>query len=383
MKISEQDRTQNLRLVNSSERIRGLKGIVTRIGLASFEKIFNPIKPDYIHELPEELVFRPFVDSKIYGTSHYGIMISDLPAPFNFLACASILGNPGFRTFDINFACKDTPYNMVTLSRGTNVTTTNGFYVHTRDNGFSSQPDGSILKFGDHTEIAGTYPNFSLKSTDQDCKIDLKLTATGEITWFARSTSYDHLSLLTRYTGTIEYQGKVHEVAGLCTYEHARGISLQRFSKTPIPFEYKVPWDFFTYQVLNLDEDTQLVMTHCRALNDALLTAGYIRKANQASYGIKDYVHFEVLELEPEALVDGDGIHMHVPKRFRWIFKDKEKGIDLEINATVDCKWLFGLGRGYISGYQWQGFSNGQPKQGRGYVEYVDVRYPLDKDLKI
>lgn len=377
MQISEQDRIQKLKLVNSADRICGVKGIATRVALIGFNQIFNPIKSDYIHELPEELVFRPFADSKFYGTTHYGIMISDLPAPFNFLACASMIGNSGFRTFDLNFACKDTPYNMVTLCRGSNVSTTNGFYVHTREDGFHSQPDGSLIQFGEHTEIAGIYPNFTLKSQDQDCKIDLKLTATGEITWFARSTAYDHLSLLTRYIGTIEYQGKVHEVSGLCTYEHARGFSLQRFSQKPIPFEYKVPWDFFTYQVLNLDENTQLLLTHCRALNDSLLTAGYIRKAGQASYGIKDHVHFEVLQLESEAFVDGDGIHMQVPKRFRWILKDQEHGIDLEINATVDCKWLFGLGRGYISGYEWQGFSNGQPKQGRGYVEYVDVRYPL------
>lgn len=379
MNISEQERIKNLKLVNSSDRIRGVKGVATRIALAGFNKIFNPIKSDYVHTLPEKLIFKPFTDSKVYGTTHYGIMISDLPAPFNFLACASILGNPGFRTFDLNFACKDTPHNMVTISHGTNVTSNNGFYVYTRKQGFNSQPDGSLLQFGDHVEISGTYPNFALKSHDQDCKIDLQLTATGEITWFARSFAYDHLSLLTRYTGTIEYQGEIHQVSGLCTYEHARGVALQKFNKNPIPFEYKVPWDFFTYQVLNLDKDTQLVMTHCRALNDSLLTAGYIRKANQASYGIKDYVHFEVLELEPEPFVDGDGIHMLVPKRFRWIFKDQEQGIDLEINATVDCKWLFGLGRGYISGYQWHGYSNGQPKQGRGYVEYVDVRYPVTK----
>lgn len=376
MSVSKTNYIHNLPLINSQVYPKGLDYVLGKMIYHGFDKAINIIKPDFVHELPEDLRFNPYVDSKVYGCMHYGIMISDLPEPFKFLACASIIGNSGFRVFDIDHASrKYGPLGMVTLAHGTAVSTHNGFSSHDVHQEFKYKDDGSLLKFGDRAEVSGSYPNYRLQSQDQDCVIDLELTATGEITWFAKSKTYDHLSLLTRYKGTIIYQGETHNVFGLCTYEYARGVSVYDIVNKPLPFEYKLPFEFFSYQVMNLDKDTQLVMAYCQAVGYPTLTGGYLRRANQSSKGIQGTVIFEVLEVDPEPKVDPDGIEMLVPRRFRWVFRDKDQGIDLEVNATVDCNWLYGLGRGYISGYAWQGFDHGKETQGRGYIEYVDTRF--------
>lgn len=366
---------RTLPLINSKNKPTGIKGLLSRVAVKSFDQAINIIQPDFVHELPEDLSFNPYVDSKVYNCMHYGIMISDLPEPFKFMACAAIIGNSGFKVFDIDHASHvHGPKNMLTLVHGTDVSSHNGFSSYDIDQDFDSKPDGSLLKFGERAEISGSYPHYRLQSQDQDTVVDLRLTATGEITWFAKSKSYQHLSLLTRYAGTIIHQDTTHEVSGLCTYEYARGVSLYSLVNKTIPFAYKVPWDFFSYQVLNLDSDTQLVMAYCEAFNSPILASGYLRRAGQSSKGIQGTVSFEVLALDPEVKVDPEGIEMLLPTHFRWRFRDQTQQIDLEINASVDCQWLAGLGRGYVSGYAWQGLSHGEALQGRGYVEYVDVR---------
>lgn len=368
-------RINALKLINSKNKPTGMKGVLSWIAAKGFDQAINIIKPDFVHELPEDLSFRPYVDSKVYNCMHYGIMISDLPEPFKFMACATIIGNSGFRVFDIDHASHlHGPKNMVTLVHGTAVSTHNGFSSYDIYQDFKYHNDGSLLKFGERAEVSGAYPNYRLQSQDQDVEVDLALTATGEITWFAKSKSYEHLSLLTRYKGTIIYQGETHHVSGLCTYEYARGVSLYSLVNKVIPFDYKVPWDFFSYQVLNLDQDTQLVMAYCEAFDYPVLASAYLRRAGQSSKGIQGTVSFEVLALDPMPKVDPDGIEMLLPQRFRWVLVDHAQDIDLEINATVDCIWVAGLGRGYVSGYAWQGLSHGKATEGRGYIEYVDVR---------
>lgn len=378
MQINPQEakRIYQLKLIDSVDKPTGLKLLGSWALSKVFNSLFGVIKPDFKQELPEDLRFNPYVDSQKYGCMHYGIMIPDLPAPHHFMACASIIGNAGMRVFDIDFASEQAgPRQMATISHGTAVTKGNGFYNYVLNKDIQTKEDGSLLKFGDDICITGIYPNYRLQSQTNELKVDLKLTASGQITWFAKSAVYNHLSLLTRYEGTIDSEGVQQQVSGLCTYEYARGVSPHNVVNKPIPFSKKIPWDFFTYQVIDLDEDTQLCLTHCRGLNYPILTAAYIRTTQGVSRGIEGSVRFQVLSVEDELVVDPDGIHMLRPKTFRWTIEDKHQEYSLTIEATVDTNWLYGLGRGYIAGYEWHGTKNGKATTGRGYVEYVDVRY--------
>lgn len=110
----------DLAMINSQVYPQGFDFLLGKMIAKGFDKAINIIKPDFVHELPDDLTFDPYVDSKVYGCMHYGIMISDLPEPFKFLACASIIGNSGFRVFDIDHASqKHGPLGMVTLAHGT------------------------------------------------------------------------------------------------------------------------------------------------------------------------------------------------------------------------------------------------------------------------
>ncbi len=371
----EHQRIQNLKLIDSLDKPTQLDGLLSWATSKAFDFALGVIKPDFKHTLPKKPIFNPYVDSKLYGCVHYGIMIPDLPAPHHFLACASMLGSTGMRVFDIDFAAQAAgPRQMATISHGTAMTSSNGFHHYALNKEMQTKKDGSLLKFGDDVTISGVYPNYRVQSQSDELTVDLKLTATGQITLFAKSVLYNHLSLLTRYEGSIVSQGVEQQVSGLCTYEYARGATPFNFVNKIIPFSKKLPWDFFSYQVIDLDADTQLCLAHCGILRYPILTAAYIRTTQGVSRGIQGSVRFQVLSVEDEPVVDADGIHMLRPKTFRWTIEDQDQEYSLLIDATVDTPWLYGLGRGYLGGYQWQGLKNGQPITGRGYVEYVDVR---------
>jgi len=119
-----------------------------------------------------------------------------------------------------------------------------------------------------------------------------------------------------------------------------------------IPYAQKLPWDFFSYQVVDLDADTQIVMAHCGIMHYPVLTAADIRTTAGLSRGIQGQVRFQVLSVEDEPVVDADGIYMLRPRMFRWTIEDCDPQYCLQIDATVDTPWLSGLGRGYVGGYQ-------------------------------
>lgn len=365
-----------LPLIDSNHQETG----ISRLRGVFFNKLTNlvlaPVAAGVNHDLPDPIVFSPHADSRRYGTTHFGIMISDLPAPHYFLACASMLGCPSMRAFDIDCAVtsQDGPRNTVVLSHGTAAATQRAFTHYSLKRDIVCKDDGSLLRFGEDMEISGSYPDFRLKSQREDFAVDLNLTATGEITWFAKGAVYEHLSLLTRYNGTLSHAGKTMQVSGLCTYEYARGSTPYLFSNRLLPFKLKYPWDVFNYQVINLDANTQLLFAHCAGLGQSVLTSAYLRIAGQTAYRIAGDVHFQVHDLQSDPGVAPDGSTTQLPNNFSWTVRAADGQSLFEINAEVDTPMLFGLGMGFIGGYNWTGTREGVPIKGRGYLEYIDQR---------
>ncbi|MBB3663570.1 hypothetical protein FB384_002474 [Prauserella sediminis] len=324
--------------------------------------------------VPSPAVFPPPAATRLGrpAMAHYGVMIPDLPEPHRFLANMTLIGYSGFRAWDDDSVLQGTARQTATVCHGTAATTDDPFSAHGEDD-CEFAADGSLLCFGDCFRISGLYPSYRVVSGRPGFGADLELTATGEITWFTKSPLYSHISLLTRYRGSITHEGTRTEVSGLCTYEYGAGFAPYMIAKRPLPKRLKLPIDYFTYHVLNLDADTQLLLVGLGAFRQQpALISGYLRTAGQGVRRLGTSARFEVLESQPEALVGHDGEAMAVPSRFRWIVRDGSMTL-ARLEGTVDTQWLY-AGMGNIAGYRYEGEFQGRDIAGQGYLEYSDRR---------
>lgn len=83
--------------------------------------------------------------------------------------------------------------------------------------------------------IAGkAYPDFRVKVHADGFTADLRLHATGQVAWFARTSVYDHLSLCVEYDGWIAVGGERTEVSGVGTFEYAACVGLHGLVDRPL-----------------------------------------------------------------------------------------------------------------------------------------------------
>ena len=367
-------------IMDSEKEPKGFKGIRGRIVSRLFNKLVGTVKSSDNYALPSPLKFVPHMETKRYSSTHYGIMIPDLPAPHFFMACVANLGGTGTTVFDIDhaFSEKHGPLGSSTLMHGTAEAIDNHFTQYSIPDDITANRDGSNITYDSNTgtslEFRGNYPEYRISSRREDFSVDLTLQATGEITWFAYSKVYKHLSLLTHYEGFITSKGKTTSVKGLCTMEYATSWSPYRLINRPLPDMFKLPFNFFSYQVITLGKDTQICLTHCRVDNCNTLTAAYMREAGKGSFRIDGDVQFQVFSIQDESMIAPDGRKTHVPEYFRWIIPGIPEESVFEINAKIDTPMLYGLGTGWTGGYSWEGIRNGKAINGRGYIEYVDRR---------
>lgn len=364
-------------LINTNLSTGGLSRAAKAASAKLIREILGVTKVDAKNPpMPNPVIFPPYANSKKYGITHFGIMIPDLPAPHYFLACATMLGSSGFKVYDIDHAMsKDGPRHTAVLAHATAVSTQDGFKSYSMLDEMTIAKDGSLIKFAEDLEFSGLYPHYRLKSNRENFSVDLQLEATGDITWFCKSKVYNHLSLLTRYKGTITTHGESMDVSGLCTYEYARGSTPYLVRNKSIPEFAKFPFDTFSYQVIDLDDNTQLLLVLLGIVKSPFLVSAYLRTAGKnGTHRVNATVNFEVLNLQDQPAVAPDGSLTPMVKDFRWTIVAQDKKLNFEINGTVDTPMVFGLGRGFIGGYKWKGTRAGIATEGRGYIEYVDQR---------
>ncbi|AOK47461.1 hypothetical protein WT60_11850 [Burkholderia sp. MSMB617WGS] len=368
--------TPALPLIDSKHRHRGWRGLRGYLFTKVATQILRPVEPSVQHGLPVPMTFAPDGGARRFGLVHYGIMIPDLPAPHQFMATAIILGSAGMRVFDTDFAAApgDGPLQTATLVHGTAAAVDRHFTHYSIPRDTEWHADGSLLRLGGDLELSGRYPEFRLKSRRDGFAVDLALTATGDVTWFAKGRFYEHIALVTRYRGTIEHGGTAIDVSGLCTYEYARGTSPYLLYNRFLPKAAKLPWNVFSYQVIDLDADTQLLLAHIQVDGHSALTSAYLRVVGQCAHRLDADVHFRVLSAQARPAVAPDGNEMRLPETFTWRVRDRHGRNLFAIDATVDTPMLFGIGTGYVGGYRWEGERDGRPAGGRGYIEYVDRR---------
>lgn len=352
----------------------------------TFRKIFNyqlgqlltpvlgAVRPEQQARLPRDYDFDAHVFNRQFASTHYGVMIPDLPEPYRYLSYASIIGDVGAKITKVSSKLTALALeNTATLVHGTALSDDQEAYrIFNIQKQLKFQHSPFRIDFAEESSLYEQDGAYRLVSQLDDLKADLTLTPTDALTWFAHSRFYQHFSVLMHYSGTIRQQDKTVEVSGLCTLEHWKAISLSMLPKRFLTTNLALPLTSFSYQVINLNDQEQLVLAFVGALGQPAYTAVSYRHINGTSIQY-ERADFEVAALKTEPLMTPDGYVMEVPQSFRWLVHHEGEKV-LDILAVVDTPYCYGLAAGYVSSYQWSGEFKQQKAEGRGYLEYIDRR---------
>ena len=337
-------------------------------------KLLGAVAPEHQAELPREYDFDAHVFHSQFASTHYGIMIPDLPEPYRYLSYASVIGDVGAKITKVSPKLTDlAPENTATLVHGTALSETKDAYkIYDIQHQLKFQQSPFRIDFAEDSSLYEEDGNYRLVSNLADLKADLTLTPTDALTWFAHSSLYQHFSVLMKYSGTLTQQGKTIEISGLCTLEHWKAISVSMLPKQLLTHNLTLPLSSFSYQVINLNAEEQLVLAFISFAGEPAYTAVSYRHVDGTSIQY-DQADFEVIALKTDPLITPDGYVMEVPQSFRWVVSHEGEKV-LDLIAVVDTPYCYGLAAGYVTSYQWIGEFKRQKAEGRGYLEFIDRR---------
>lgn len=319
----------------------------------------------------EAEILTPNLESRRFGWTHYGLMIPHLPEPHRFLSVMSLLGATGSLAFDTDHALADAPRRTASVVAGTAASHPDHFGTYAFGRDFTATTDGSDIRFGDDLRLEGGYPRYRMSGVLGGVHVDLELRCSDTVTWFFRSPVYKHLSLLTEYSGTLTAAEPL-DVSGLCSFEYAACASPYLVASKPLPPSIKAPLDYFVYYVVNLDEDNQVLLSQ-HSIGGVPLGTTAFHRIRGRSVSFPD-VRFEVTETRAEPEPTPDGRTMPLPAATRFEVRDADGKLWLDLRATMDTPFTYGLGSGFVTGFAHESRWRGEPIVGRGYMEYIDRR---------
>lgn len=181
---------------------------------------------------------------------------------------------------------------------------------------------------------------------------------------------YDHFSVLATCEGTIRDIRCTTPISGLCTVEYGRCITPQALTSTPLRPSLKLPVTLITYQIVNLDAWTQLLLTKVTGAGGATpCLLAHLRTLDGNGAWVFEKTELEVVEYADKRLVDGQGRRIRVPKKMRWTV-DEDDGRNLpRLEAIVDAPFRYGHGQGYMSAYTFACVWGGRELNDTGYLE--------------
>ncbi len=320
----------------------------------------------------EPEIIRPRTAEKFYTWTHYGVFFPLLPEPHRYLNIMILLGTPGALAFDHDDITVGHPRKSATFFSSTAAIDEYVLKAYIIPENTNIQADGTTIALGEEVLIQGTLPNIHLKGAYHGLTFEFDLDVTDQVSWFIKTPIYDHFSLLASFRGQLEYRGKTTAAQGLCTYEYARATGAHGVVSKLLPESYKLPLDFFTYQIINLNETTQLLLTKADILGQPAAYSLHVRHTDRPAE-IYTNVEFKVTRYQPEPHVSPSGKYMRLPQQFIWSVKNDADQNVLELSAEVDSPFRYGHGVGYASAYTFAGEYLNAPVQGRGYIEYIDV----------
>lgn len=313
--------------------------------------------------------------------AHYGLMIPNLPAPHRFFSYVALVGDPG----PAMYQQAKSPFNrknQTSIIATTAATHRESFEHLHRENDcaltdftqkFSSTLNTNVSAEG-HITLEKQWP-------DSATTLSLTAVPTGTSTiFFSVPGIYHHWSQLCNYTGIIKQGKSIQQISGTCNYEYARGLRL------PLT----APLTFFTYQILELNSTTQLLLTCVQAQlrnpvtgkrhRVPILRTAYLRdtdsdkntgsdKNTNSGENTSPPVNCQ-LNVTATTIATTPHGEMHLPQTWQWKIP--------ELNIEIDChndqpNWGYGLGTGFSGSFQFAGRQNGLAISGLGYCEYIDL----------
>lgn len=318
-------------------------------------------------------IITPRVQDKLYAWTHYGLFFPLLPEPHRYLNIMIFIGTPGVLAFDHDHITQGDPRKSATFFSSTAAVEEHLLkaYIIPQDTDISVAQDQ--IKLGNEVCIHGKLPNIQLQGNYLGLEFEFNLNVSDHASWFVKSPIYDHFSLLSTFKGQLNYQGQSTSATGLCTYEYARAVGPYSLSSKLLPEKHKIPLTFFTYQIINLDEKTQLLLTKVDIMGIPAAYTLHVRYTDQPAE-IYTQVEFKVIAYQVDDYIALDGHKMRLPHIFQWIVQDDTNQEILNITAEIDCPYRYGHGRGYASAYRFNGKYLNSDVQGRGYIEYIDMQ---------
>lgn len=301
---------------------------------------------------------------------HYGVMAPGLPEPHRWFGVMSILGTTGARCFDNDPWIRTTPRDTAYVVSGTATAGEDAFRAYSMAQECELREDGGLLRFGaGDLVLEGRVPRVAVRRGGP-APVALELEVTDKVAYFSRIPGvYDHWSLLARYRGTVAGE----PVAGLCTYEYARGAGPYSVARSVLPAWAKAPIAIFTYQVLNLGQERQLLLTVAGPGHGTHVHEGAWERGLDDHGAMHRDVTFTVTAHRPEPLTTPDGRTMPMPATWSWTVRDATGAHVGALDCRAGDDWTYGLGAGYVGSFTATGSFRGRPVDTRGYVEYVDV----------
>lgn len=317
-------------------------------------------------------IILPRLNEKFYSWTQYSIFFPDLPEPHHYLNIIILLGTPSALAFDQESDTNTLPRENASVFSTTAATEQALLKAYIVPDETLINQDGELLQFGEEIKISGALPHISVRGEYHGLKFDLILHISNQVSWLVKTPVYDYFSLLSQYHGSIEYQQQRIEHSGLCSYEYARAVGLHSLIQTPIQDSYKIPIDFFTHQIINLNENTQILLTQANLINTPAVVSMHVRHLDQPNQ-VFHQVQFKVIAHYLDEFSAPNGAKMRLPKNFTWHALDENGEECFEIFANVDATFHYGRGRGYVSSFQYNGHFQKQAIAGRGYMEYINI----------
>ena len=319
-------------------------------------------------------IIRPRLNEQYYSWTHYGIFIPNLPEPHRYLNITLLLGTPSALAFDHDQLIKDkkSPRHTATFFSSTAATTDSFLKAYDFDGECEFTENGDLIRLGNDLKIYGELPYIKLKGQYLGLYFDFDLDVTRHVSWFLKNPIYDHFSLLSKISGTLTDTTKTYEIQDLCTYEYARSTGMHSVYSKLLPEHYKIPLDFFTYQIINVNKNTQILLTKADILGKAATYTAHIRHLNKQAEVYTD-VEFKILNYNDKPQISPYGEAMKIPKIFQWIVKDNSVEI-INILADCDTTFQYGHGRGYATSYRYKGVLKSENIKGIAYMEYINLQ---------
>ena len=327
-------------------------------------------RTDAVNGVPfaSPVAMTPRVGERRYSWVHYGVMAPGLPEPHRQFGVMAILGTSGARCFDNDHAITTTPRDTAYVVSGT--AAESSFRTYSMREQCALATDGSRLAFGANDLVfEGRVPSVRVCRAGM-APVDLRLKVTDRVAYFSRVPGvYDHWSLLATYCGIIGEE----DVAGLCTYEYARGMGPYSLARRVVPDVLKTPIAAFTYQVLNLSEREQLLLTVAGPSWDRPLHEGAWKRSLDDHGSMVRHARLTVHAHRPEPLRTPDGRSMRMPESWAWSVRDDAGPVAAELRFRARDDWAYGLGAGYVGSAEFTGTVRGRSVAGSAYVEWVEL----------